>query len=39
MVHTQTRMSPGEWDAKNSLGFSDKNRSPNPGHKIRPSDN
>ena len=38
IVHAQTGICPGEWDAQNSLGFWDINRSPNPGSKTRPSD-
>ena len=33
MVHTQTRICPGEWDAQNSLGFWDTNRSSDPSQK------
>ena len=34
MVCRQTRISPWEWDAENSLGFWDANRSPNLGPKT-----
>ena len=36
-VYAQTRISPREWNAKNSLGFLDTNGSPNRGHKTRPN--
>ena len=38
MVYPQTRICPGKWDAQNSLGFWDPNRSPNPDQKTKPSD-
>ena len=38
MVHIQTRIRPEEWDAKNSLGFWNVNRSANPDPKTRSSD-
>ena len=37
MVNAQTKIGPWEWDAQNSLGFWDINRSPNLGQTIRPS--
>ena len=38
MVCAQTKIHPGEWDAQNSQGFCDTNRSSNPVPKMRPSD-
>ena len=38
MEYAQTRIHPGEWDAQNSLGFWDTNKSPNPDQVTRPSD-
>ena len=34
-AQTQTRISPGKWDAQNSLGIWDKNIATNLGQKIR----
>ena len=39
MVHTQPRISPGEWDTQNPLGFWDTNGSPNLGQTTRPCNN
>ena len=39
MVFAQTRVSPWEWDAQNSLGFKETNNSLNLGQKTRPSNN
>ena len=39
MVYLQTSIRPGKSDAKNSQGFWDTNKSPNPEQKTRPSDN
>ena len=38
MVNPQPRIHPKKWDAQNSLGFCDINRSPNLGQTTRPSD-
>ena len=38
-LYAPTSIRPREFDAWNSLGFCDTNWSPNPGQKIRPSDN
>ena len=38
MVHAQTRIRLGEWDAQNYLGFWDTKISPNLGQKTWPSD-
>ena len=37
-VYAQHRIHPGEWDAQNSLPFWGTNRSPNLGHRTRPSE-
>ena len=39
MVYTQTRINSGEWDAQNSLGFWNTNRSLNHRQKFRSNDN
>ena len=38
MVYAQTGIHPKEWDAQNSMGFCDKNKSPNPGQTTIRSD-
>ena len=38
MLYAQTRVCPGEWDARNSLGIWDTNRSPNPSQMNIPCD-
>ena len=38
-IYTQLGIRPGEWDAQNSLGILDTNRSYNSGQKTRPRDN
>ena len=37
MVFAQTKISPRQWDAKNSLGFCDRNGLPNLDQKNRSS--
>ena len=38
VVYAQPRIRPGEWDAQNSLIFSDTNVSPNLSQTTRPND-
>ena len=38
MVYAQSRISPGEWETQNSLGFCDTNGLPNLGQMTRPND-